>query len=227
MPTIWLSGAAPSHSTKVTFSVNYSLIISIVALLFTIGSFWWINARRGKLKSFEPLSFAAMVHTDNSVFRFPLVLYNTGAKPIIVQNLRMRFPKETGVSVFGWRTMRSEIEPHAGEETYLPAGFSVPGRTAEQVFVELDGRFPNAAPEPRIYAAAIEAKLGHRKRWQSLVSFNLHIDHLTEPSKYVAYSNVPAVVSEEEKQEAKSKLQALTQLPDDSDRPGTGVEPGQ
>jgi hypothetical protein len=167
MPTIWLSSVASSHPAKVTFSVNYSLIISIVALLFTIGSFWWINARRGKLRSFEPLSFAAMIRTDNSVFRFPLVLYNNGAKPIVVQNLRMRFPKETGVSVFGWRTMRSEVEPHAGEETYLPAGFSVPGRTAEQVFVELDGTFPNAAPEPRIYAAAIETKLG--RVWYHLI----------------------------------------------------------
>ena len=168
---------SPSHTVH-TLRINYALTVSIIALVFTIASFWWINARRGKLKSFEPLSFAALIRSKDSIFRLPLILYNTGAKAIVIQNFRMSFPNEKDIiSPFVWRTTRSALQPHANEETNLPAGFSVPGRTAQQVFLEVGGIFPNSAPEPRAYDVTIEAKLGHRKT--GAVSYRLSFMQIT------------------------------------------------
>jgi len=43
--------------------------------VFTVASFWWLNARQGVLRSWEPHSFAAAVTPQLARLRFPLVLY--------------------------------------------------------------------------------------------------------------------------------------------------------
>ena len=68
-----------------------SVAIASLALLFTVGSFWWLNARQGRLKSYEPQSFAACRIPDKLRLLFPLVLYNSGATPIVVQDMRLTF----------------------------------------------------------------------------------------------------------------------------------------
>jgi hypothetical protein len=64
------------------FIALLSFLIACLALTFTIGSFWWLNARQGRLTSFEPHSFATWASQSSPYetrVRFPLVLYNTGA----------------------------------------------------------------------------------------------------------------------------------------------------
>jgi hypothetical protein len=63
------------------FIALLSFLIACLALTFTIGSFWWLNARQGRLTSFEPHSFATWASQSSPYetrVRFPLVLYNTG-----------------------------------------------------------------------------------------------------------------------------------------------------
>ncbi|MFJ2769665.1 hypothetical protein [Streptomyces sp. NPDC087300] len=72
-------------------SLPLTVFVAACALAFTVASFWWINARQGDLKVWESHSFAAAVTSEIARVRFPLVLYNTGAKPIVVLDLR-RFP---------------------------------------------------------------------------------------------------------------------------------------
>lgn len=85
------------------FITFLSLLIACLAFAFTIGSFWWLHARQGRLEGFEPHSFAACVTPMLSRFRFPLVLYNTGAKPIVIQNMRLWYP-EKGPTILAWIT---------------------------------------------------------------------------------------------------------------------------
>lgn len=97
-----------------------SLLVASMALVFTIGSFWWLNGRRGRLKSFEPHSFALGIMPADLVvlLRFPLVLYNTGATPIVVQDIRLTFPKESyATAPLPRRNTRSQIMPMPGEGT--------------------------------------------------------------------------------------------------------------
>jgi hypothetical protein len=180
-----------------------------MALIFTIGAFWSLNARQGRLKSFEPHSFALGILQPDLVvlLRFPLVLYNTGAKPIVVQDIRLTFPKESHATPpLPWRTTRSQIMPAPDDRHALPAVFSVPGRTAQQVFIEFGGPFPGVIPKARDYQALIEVKLGHQRKWKQLIGLTIRAAHVTSIDHYIAYSNAPHDLTPEVIAEAEASL---------------------
>lgn len=110
-------------------SLSAASIVSVSALLFTVASFWWLNARQGRLESWEPHSFAAIVRGSMIRLRLPLVLHNSGAKPIIVQDLRLSFPDEPASHLpLLWTSSASRLQPGPDEESELPTGFVVAGR---------------------------------------------------------------------------------------------------
>jgi hypothetical protein len=190
-----------------------SVLIACLALAFTIASFWWINARQGQLKSFEPHTFAAVFrqHDLVTLLRFPLVLHNTGAKPIVVQDMRLSFPKESRSDLpLPWRATRSQIKPGGKDDSHeFPAVFSIPGRTALQMFIEFGGPFPGVIPMARDYQALIEVKLGHRKKWKRLLLFTIRAAHITGIEKYITYSNAPHDLTPEVIAEAQASLESL------------------
>jgi hypothetical protein len=180
-----------------------------MALAFAVGSFWWLNARQGRLKSFEPHSFAVGIQQPTLVvfLRFPLVLYNTGAKPIVIQNMRLSFPKEPCPTLpLPWGTTRSHIKPASDDGHAFPVVFSVPGRTALQMFIEFGGPFPGVIPEARDYHALIEVKLGHRRKWRHLVRFAIRAAHITSIDHYITYSNAPHDLTPEVTAKAEASL---------------------
>jgi hypothetical protein len=185
-----------------------------------VGSFWWINARRGRLKCFEPRSFAALIKADEAILRFPLVFHNTGAGPIVIQDIRLQLPREPEhINPFAWRASRSQIQPVNNEPGELPASFAIAGRVAEQTFIEFAGMFPSVSPEPRDYIVSVEAMLGHRRGWRELMSFVLHAGHIRVPDRNVAYSNDPGAVTNAEKEEAARALNLWAER-NKSARPG-------
>ena len=186
-----------------------SIMVASLALLFTVGSFWWLNARQGKLKSSEPQSFAACRTPDKLRLLFPLVLYNSGATPIVVQDMQLRFPEESRWNApLPWTTTRSQLPPSDGGWAF-PAVFSIPGRTAQQLFIEFGGLFPDVTPLARDYRVLIEVKVVHRKQWKHLVTFTLSGAHITHPERYIAYSNSPHDLTEETVRESEAALERL------------------
>lgn len=125
-----------TSSSAVTWTP--AVIIAGCALLFTVTSFWRINVRRGRLKSFEPHTFAAYISRDRVRIRFPLVFHNTGAVPIVIQNLRLRFLRESSAAALPlpWIATRSHIKPEKDDVHAFPAVLVVAGRTAYQTFQE-------------------------------------------------------------------------------------------
>lgn len=199
--------SAPAHIHIRVAGPWLSIVVASLALLFTIGSFWWLNARQGRLKSFEPQSFAACRTPDTLRLLFPLVLYNTGAKPIVVQDLRLRFASEPRWQMpLPWTGTRSGL---AADDHAFPAVLSIPGRSAQQMFVEFGGSFPEVTPLARDYEARIEAKVGHRKNWKRLITFTLRGAHITHPDRYIAYSNSPHDLTEATVKESEAALQQL------------------
>jgi hypothetical protein len=195
---VWLSLAA--------------VVISVCALLFTVGSFWWINAREGRLESFEPHTYAAAITPERVRIRFPLVLYNTGAIPIVVQNLRLRFPGVPGSArPLAWVASRGQIKPEAEDDHGFPAVFSVAGRTAHQMFPEFGAPALGFTLDARDYRALIEVKLGHKKEWQRLLKFTFRAGHIAEPGFYITYDNTPGSLSEEHRQKSDAALKQLAQ----------------
>jgi hypothetical protein len=187
-----------------------SIVVASLALVFTIGSFWWLNGRRGRLKSYEPHSFALGIMPADLVvlLRLPLVLYNTGATPIVVQGMRLTFPKEPHPTApLLWRNTRSQIMPKPDDGHALPAVFSIPGRTAQQMFIEFGGPFPGVIPKARDYRAVVEVKLGHRKEWKELIMFTIRAAHVTSIDHYIAYSNAPHDLTPEIIAEAEASLE--------------------
>jgi hypothetical protein len=187
-----------------------SVAIASLALLFTVGSFWWLNARHGRLKSFEPHSFAACITPDTLRLRFPVVLYNTGAKPIVVQDMRLRFLDEPRWNdPLPWVGTRNQIKPAPDDGHAFPAVLALPGRTAQQMFIEFGGRFPEVMPLARDYLVRVEVMLGHRGSWQPAVTFPLRGARITHPGSYITYSNSPHGLSEETIQESEAALEGM------------------
>jgi hypothetical protein len=177
------------------------LIVAICALIFTVASFWWLNARQGRLKSFEPHTFAATITLNMIRLRLPLVFHNTGAVPIIVQNLRIRFSTEPAPigTTLPWVATRSQIKPDSDDGHAFPAVFSVAGRTAQQIFVEFGASSFGFVLGADDYPVQIEAKLGHSKDWQFLVGFVFRAWHISDPTSYITYENTPSMITEDQR----------------------------
>ncbi|MGP4029169.1 hypothetical protein [Actinomadura sp. 3N407] len=167
--------------------MTWAVIVAMCALAFTVGSFWWLHARRGHLESYEPHSFAASLVGPLRI-RVPLVLYNTGPVPIVVQSIRLRVGEEPPLT---WITTRSQLRPGKGDEHRFAAPFPVLGRSAQQVFVEF-GR--DNSLEVEDHEVRVEVKLGHKKDWISLLAFTLRTGQVKHPN-YITYSNDPEVIS--------------------------------
>lgn len=211
-------------------------VVSTCALLFTVASFWWLNARQGRLKAWEPHAFAAIVHSSTARLRLPLVLHNTGPKPIIVQDLILTFPDETASHLpLLWVSSPSRLQPGPDEEAKLPAGFVVAGREAQQLFLEFEAPFSGLLPEARDYKAQIQVRVGHRKGWRPLLTFTLRAANIVDRHRYTVYSNAPVELTKQDRKRADAALLELleehghTSAPDNrsqQDSPDDDGEPG-
>lgn len=170
-------------------------IVSACALIFTVASFWWIQMRRGRLKGYPPHSFAAAgVGSANLRLRLPVVIFNTGAAPIVVLDIQLRFPDEPDSLIpLPWATSRNQLKPTSDDGHTFPGVFAVPGRSAEQHFIEFFGPVPGFAMQPESSCrCVIDVKLGHNEKWKPLVDFPLFLSRaLDDPNNYIAYSNRP------------------------------------
>lgn len=185
-----------------------AVFVASCALLFTVASFWWLNVRRGRLKSFEPHSFAAYIGLHRVRVRFPLVFYNTGAVPIVIQNLRLRFLDEPAARLLPWVATRSQIKPESDDGHDFPAVFSVSGRSAFQSFQEFDvvpslGFILSA----KDYRVRLEAKLGHKKDWCCILVFTLRAWRIGDPGHFITYENTSGSLSEKEREEIQLDLE--------------------
>ncbi|MEU2491035.1 hypothetical protein [Streptomyces sp. NPDC007883] len=188
-------------------SLSAASVVSVSALVFTVASFWWLNARQGRLETWEPHSFAAICHGSMVRLRLPLVLHNTGAKPIVVQDLMLSFPDEPASHLpLLWTSSPSRLQPGPDEEPKLPAGFVVGGREAKQLFIEFEAPFTGLVPEARDYKVRIQARVGHRKGWRSLLTFTLRTTNIIYPDRYTVYNNAPLELTREDRKKADAAI---------------------
>jgi len=155
--------------------MNYSaLIISILALLFTVFSFWWMNWRRGKLIIGSPRSFAATCQGEvgDLIVQLPLVFYNTGATAQIVQNLRLTLEQEEKKS-FSLYFNNTLSNLASNENREWARQFAVEGRKSYSsifVFQREPGKFVFKPPK---CTAILEAKLNEKDKWETLLTFTM------------------------------------------------------
>lgn len=186
-----------------------ALVVAIVALLFTVGSFWWLQARVGRLRAFEPRTFSAVVSVDQTRIILPVMLSNTGPVPIVVLAMRLRFADATSETPMSWDWTRTTVDPNRGDLVDGPTLFSVPGRETYSLNAEFVGSFPGLVPEPRPYTVTLEALTSKADGWLSLVTFDFQAGNLKHPGNYILYSNDPDYLTEEALAEAAENLEAL------------------
>ncbi|WP_328645462.1 hypothetical protein OHS58_36565 [Amycolatopsis sp. NBC_00348] len=165
-----------------------AFVVSICALAFTVISFWWLNARTGRLRSFAPQTFSGSNTPDRAIILLPLVLQNTGAQSIVVQDLRLAVLGEPKLEPLRWARTRRQLRPRSDEEPDFASVFSVPGHQAHQLFAEFDARHELGKIDR---AVRLEAKTGHRRRWVELATFTLHLSAIVHPSQFITYANTP------------------------------------
>lgn len=172
-----------------------SIVIAILALLFTVGSFWWLNARPGRIFASRPPEFAMVLLPERTRFRIPIVIYNSGARTRVVESLRLAVP-ESGVGPLEWITTRDRLRPDSDEGIDFSSPFSIDGRKAVKLFVEFGENHPQWRPDPgTTHVVSIEARLLGSKGWRALVSFPLLIP-TNDLTRYLARNNPPVMTME-------------------------------
>jgi hypothetical protein len=111
--------------------VSWALLVAVLALLFTVASFWWLNARRGSLEVGQPGAYA---FANKPRLRLPIVFYNTGARALMVTDLRLLLV-DADQPPLHWIATTSQLRPQSTNERDFATPFAVPGRgTREFVF---------------------------------------------------------------------------------------------
>ena len=142
-------------------------LIPLFALVFTIAAFWWVFLRRGRIITAAPDTYATPPGPTLRL-RFPFVLLNTGAVPIVVADLRLIVDR---VHEFHWSSVRKKVSPSMDDFLDAAAPFAVKGRDAVQVFAEFGQVPPEWRPDPgQAYPVRLEVK-DQRGRWAPCVDF--------------------------------------------------------
>ena len=169
------------------------LIVAVAALAFTVASFWWLNARRGRLVAAALDAYAVGNPPDDLMLRLPLAIHNTGAKALVVGNLRCRFP-DSDAPDQPWRTTRKILGTGPGDVEDDATPFPVEGRHAVPKVIEFGDRSTAVKLSPRTYRVLIE--VDHTlagsagTTWRKLVEFDLHVDSKALHGNYVAHRNL-------------------------------------
>jgi hypothetical protein len=105
--------------------------------------------------------------------------------------MRLRFQEApASTKAIPWQNKRDKLPPDDTTKS-LTAVFSIAGRTAEQGFYEFSQDDPGFLPIHGTFNVIVEARLAHRKTFQTLVSFELDTKRVSGQANYLAYSNDP------------------------------------
>jgi hypothetical protein len=163
-------------------------VIAVLALVSTIGSFWWIWVRRGHLEAYEPQTYACYMIGDSCRLRLPLAIYNTGARTLVVTDLRAVFvDQDVRVPVISFR---HSIKPLTGDVADFAHPFAVAGRQTASRFVEFGRRdwAPDTATE---YRVRVDVRTGDDGHWSGLVTVVLTTPQPDKAGVYIAHRRDP------------------------------------
>jgi len=102
---------------------------------------------------------------------------------------------------------RSHIKPESDDGHAFPAVFSVAGRTADQTFQEFGAPSLGFILGARDYPVALEAKLGHKRDWRTVLRFTWHAGRIVHPGNFITYENTPDGLSEDERKDVQVGLE--------------------
>jgi len=125
--------------------------------------------------------------------RLPLAFFNTGAKALIVSDLRLVIEDEPSRKPLRWITTRTTLRPASDDGFAFATPFSVQGRGTKEVVAEFGddlGWTPAPGSGHRI---RLEAQVHPSEEWDDIVAFEWWAPpSADEMKRYIAHRNEPA-----------------------------------
>jgi hypothetical protein len=169
-------------------------VIAICALAFTVGAFWWLNARPGKLRIVGPPSSYAFASGTDLLLNLPLVFTNTRPLAAVALNLRLRIDAPGFPMLVPFQATRETVNPQSNGRA-MSSSIVIQGRETRLVNCEFIARpYEVVLTEPLTIAVTVEALIErkwHPPSWRPLMTFPLHlpIQAVDHRGQYLTYSN--------------------------------------
>ncbi|MDD0858026.1 hypothetical protein NHF46_10075 [Arthrobacter alpinus] len=166
-----------------------AILVASMALIFTVASFWWLNARPGRLIIFSVMTFAGYITTQRLTIQVPVVVHNTGAKPRVIRALRLQGVDQSGkLFQIEAQTFQMKLEPSNDGMDFAHA-FAVSGRSVVTKYV----RF-STVDVPQLVPGAstklvLQGLVDERDRWVGLKTLDIFVGILI--SSFITMSNNP------------------------------------
>lgn len=161
-----------------------AIFISMLALLFAVASFYWMNWRTGNLHVSRPRSYSALGSKEGRLILYlPFVFFNDGPTPIVVQNLRVEFQEEMQLQPLTFTDVVKEVDPRNNQGSRSVATqFPVRGREAVLMVCEFQREPGNMLFEAKSYPLELQARLGTCPEWQTICKFALNVSERDIPT---------------------------------------------
>lgn len=186
-----------------------SVIVASLALVFTVGSFYWLQARKGRLKLYPVTTFGGAASNETFTLRMPIIIYNTGAIPRVVTGIRLRLQGNRTI-VFECVSFRKTMEPTPNDSEDYAHPYVVPGRSVvtkyAHFFAEDFARHLNHRPS----VFELEVWLDDCTGWKVLGKIEVHAE-VMHTSRYSTYSNSSGLWSVDSESDGQKHRERLAQ----------------
>ena len=173
------------------------LLISVCALAFTIAAFWWLNARRSRIKLVgHPRSFSRSVSGGQLHLTIPLSLYATGPTPAWIITMRLVVWGARGDFRIPFVATRPGVLPKREDDRPLATQLVLAGRRGGVFNCEFIGPCPDwfefAPPNLQVSLEAEVHRSWGRPLAGSLGEFELRVDAAVASNvgSYIAFDNI-------------------------------------
>jgi len=172
------------------------ILVSCLALVFTIFSFWWMNWRPAKLNVGNLRLFGAGKaseggHSHNIiVVALPLTLWNSGARAIVIEDLKLVPYGKVDIPELSFARVDSPLTTTSimGDEEIQSDYFYLPIALKANDVIQANFVFNSPSSEfifePTNYDFFLQARLTKKSRWKKIKKISLDFVNLDSNGLY-------------------------------------------